>query len=56
MLPDRKPYQDLDLDHDQLSAQRNQRRWVRALRKAGLLPVNGAQVASAPAAAPQDAT
>ena len=41
MLRDRKPYQDPDLDYDQLLAQRNQAHWVRALRKAGLLPLAG---------------
>ena len=43
MLRDRKPYQDPDLDYDQLLAQRNQAHWVRALRKAGLLPLAGAE-------------
>ena len=38
MLRDRETHRDPDLDHDQLPAQRNQTRWVRALRKAGLLP------------------
>ena len=55
MLRDRKPYQDPDLDYDQLLAQRNQAHWVRALRKAGLLPLAGAE-ASGPAAAPQGAS
>ena len=45
MLRDRKPYKDPDLDYDQLLAQPNQARWVRALRKAKLLPA----VAAVPA-------
>ena len=55
MLRDREPYRDPDLDYDQLLAQRNQARWVRALRKAGLLPA-AAAVPSAPAEVPPAAT
>ena len=54
MLRDRKPYQDPELNYDQLLAQRNRARWVRALLKAGLLRAAGAD-ASEPAAAPQGA-
>ena len=55
MLRDREPYRNPDLDYDQLPAQRNQARWVRALRKAGLLPA-AAAVPSAPAKVPPAAT